>query len=303
MQETPENNKPTISQVPIDIAEIGRRLNAALPDMAARWIVDNADMSLPESQSFAKAPDNPEEHSPQWHQYGIITHSVEFANDLSTVVPEHLERWGLRDSVRAALSVEIDAVAKEQLLQIVALAHDVGKFFTRKPVRGEMGQTFSFPHHEKYSGIVIRGDMRHSLTQWGLTDAQIEYVAACAELHFELGKVRRVAKKTLGYNLAFTESAEFTVAVQEIMAAHPDYALEVGLQFIADSSSKTTVAATGDTDAAIAAQRPVLEAEIAGKGLSPSLINQALQQPVNLTVARGYLRHWADRFAQDQDGR
>lgn len=256
-------------------------------------------MSDPANQSFAIQPDSPMEHAPRWHQYGVITHSVEFGNALRDTVPEYVERWGLTEPVAAALSTEIDGIAKQDLLQITALVHDVGKFTARQVEHDEVtGATdFSFGGHEEHSGSIVRGSLHSTLMELGLTEPQIEYVARCAELHFELGKVRRVSKADGGYTVAFTESPAFASAAQGIMDEHPDYALEIGLQFIADSLSKSEVAATADTDEEIAVQRPALEAELATKGLNPNLINQALQLPVNLKVAEAYLRQWATRFA------
>jgi hypothetical protein len=160
VRDHPGINKPTTPQFSPEVAEIRQLLQAALPDMAAHWISETLDMSVPENRPFAKEPDSPLEHTPQWHQYGIITHSFEFGNDLLVTVPEYLERWGLTEPVQTTLSAEIDTVTKEKLLQITAFVHDVGKFFTRKIVRSESGTNFSFPHHEKHSGTVLRGEMR-----------------------------------------------------------------------------------------------------------------------------------------------
>lgn len=278
----------------IDTVEIMRRLGMMLPALAVDLIKDNLDMSDAANRSFVAAPDDPMEHTPRWHQHGIITHSIKFCQDLQVLVPEYLNTWGVGEEVDAALATEVDGISKERLLRIVALVHDLGKFTARKIKRDESGAvSATFAYHEEHSGRIVRDKLRPELEAWGLTDRQIAYTARCAELHFELGKARLASKATSGYNIEFTKSAAFATAADKIMAEHPEYAVEIGVQFIADSSSKTEVAATADNDAGIEAQRPELEREIAAKGLHPALINQALQQPVNLELAKGFLELWA----------
>jgi hypothetical protein len=251
-------------------------------------------MSDPANRSFAASPDDPAEHAPEWHQYGILTHSEKFGDALAEQIPAYARQWGVADPVDAALAVEIDGLAKRQLLQIVALVHDVGKFTARTVRRRPDGSvSTSFAGHERDSGRIVRNDLAPVLSRSGLGAAHIEYVATCAELHFELGKVRRTAKDAGGYTIAFTGTPAFMAAARHIIDAFPGCALEIGLQFVADSLSKTEIAATAETDAGIAAERRILEEEISVRGLHPKLISQALQQPVNLTVARHYLRLWA----------
>lgn len=292
----PNREQPLVStELSPGISEIEQRLHDALPGIATDLISRSQDMSDPANQSFATSPDNPAEHAPKWHQYGILTHSYEFGSALQTAIPALMERWGLAEPIATALSVEIDGLSKGRLLQLTALVHDVGKFTARRVTHDDKTGTTSasFEDHEEHSGRIIRDELRPTLREWGLTESQIEYVATCAELHFELGKVRRASKAAGGYTVAFTESPTFTTAAQEIIDTHFGYALEIGLQFIADSLSKTEVAATAETDEGIAAERPALEAKLATRGLNPSLINQVLQQPVNMKVAQGFLRQWA----------
>jgi hypothetical protein len=266
-----------------------RQLQESLPTIATDLVTRYQDMSDPANRSFAAAPDDPAEHSPEWHQYGILTHSAIFAGALREQIPEYTRQWDV--AVEVSLAAEIDGMTKGQLLQIAALVHDVGKFTARTVSRSPDGSvTKNFTGHERHSGRIVRNDLAPMLRQWGLGEAQLEYVATCAELHFELGKVRRTAKAAGGYTIAFTETPAFIAAAQQIIDAFPDYALEIGLQFVADSLSKTEVAATAETDAGIAAERRSLEEEIVARGLQPKLIGQALQQPVNLAVARRYLQ-------------
>jgi HD domain len=279
----------------LSVPQIVERLHAALPGIARDLITAHQDMSDPANVSFAAHPDSPREHAPRWHQHGILTHSDRFHDALRTAVPGYLRRWGLAGPAAAALSNEVDGVPKGQLLQIAALLHDVGKFSARTVKRRAPAAppSASFEDHEAHSGRIIRGELRPLLTGWKLRDAHREYLARCAELHFELGKVRRASKSDGGYTMAFARSPAFATAIAPILRGNPGYALEIGVQFIADSLSKTTVAATSETDEEIAAERPALERSLIEQGLDPRLVDQALQQPVNLKVAEGYLRRWA----------
>ncbi len=277
------------------VSEVLRQLSASLPDIATNLVRSRPDAFEPVNQSFAAQPDNPSEHAEMWHQYGILTHSYEFGRVLREDVPGYLREWGVADPVNAALDVEIDGVPKRDLLQVVSLVHDVGKFTARTlkhhPETGAVSMDFT--GHESHSGDIVRGVLSAPLERWGLTESQIEYIATCAALHFELGKVRRASKAYGGYTVAFTTSPVFAAATRQILDENAAFAPEIGLEFIADSLSKVEVAAISQTDEGIAAEEPVLAAELATRNLNPLLLSQARQQPVNLLVARNYLQQWA----------
>ncbi len=272
-------------------------LHATMPAIATELIQSHQDMADPANQSFATDPDNPLEHAPNWHQFGIITHSDKFLDRMHDAVPKYLEEWGLSKVIDIALGEAVNGISKRDLLDVVAYVHDIGKFTSRMVSRDAGGNiATNFMDHEAHSGTLLRTDeLKQKLMQEGLSEAQVEYIAICAELHFELGKIRRVSRENGGYTIAFTESSEFETAALEIMAEYPDVALEIGLEFLADSLSKTDVAAKSDTDEGISQERSELEAQISEMGLNPHLINQALQQPVNVKVAETYLRLWASR--------
>jgi hypothetical protein len=266
-------------------AAIITNLTHEFPHLALTLIQQNQQLSLERREKFAAHPDDPAEHAHSWHEFGIITHSKRFQQYLEKNVPHYLKEWGIAEPVQAVLREEIDGQPKGQLLHIAALLHDIGKFRART-LKG-------FKDHEEYSGKIIRTTVKPLLEAQGLTGNQIEYIASCAELHYELGKVRRAAKKQGNYNIAFTKTPEFRVESKLIQRQHPQFALEIGLCFLADNLSKVDIAPTGTTDEELQAQKPELEAALRKKSLPLSLANVALEVPTNVSAAEEYLKLWA----------
>ena len=317
-----ESNKVELSNN-VEVKRVIESLSENLPEIGRSLIEGSQDMSLQHNIDFALDPDERKHHSKKYHQHGIITHSREFERSMQQEVPNLLDEWGVLEEANKALSDEIDGISKKDLLSIASLLHDTGKFTARKVGSQENGAfTPHFEDHEEHSGDIIRTSLQPILSEQGLTDAQIEYVARCAELHFELGKVRRIAKANKrvgndssvggrvlrdyqemmgGYTMDFAHSSELEDAASEIIDQNPDFALEIGLQFIADGLSKSEVYATGTTDFEIAAQKKQLIQELATKRLDMALINQALQTPINLEVAKVYLGLWRDKYLVDED--
>lgn len=220
-------------------------------------------------------------------------------------MPVLLERWGISEPAAAVLNEAIDGVSKEKLLQIVAEVHDVGKFTARQVTQAPDGSIQAhFTDHEAHSGDIVRNGLKETFYNLGFSEAQIEYVARCAELHFELAKVRRTAKGSdEGFTLDFARSDAGRKAMADIIAAYPDYALEIGLMFIADTLGKAEVYAVIDDNGEehdIAAQKESLERELSSKGLPQSLIGHALQMPANIEIARQYLTIWLDGNSTQQ---
>jgi hypothetical protein len=278
------------------VNDLKSKLKSSLPAIGSQLIEAHVDMSHPANQSFAAHPNDPSEHAPAWHQFGIVEHSIKFQESMEGSVLDYVRAWGLIDSVKEALSKEIDGVSKQELLSITALLHDIGKFTGRKVEDKSDGSTSaSFEDHEAESGRLVRQEPMYSyLETHGLTVNQIEYIAHAAELHFELGKLRRVAKTTeVGYTIKFVDTPECQEAIKQIIEEHPDFALEIGLQFIADAMSKSEEFSSATDDEGIEAERIILVEKLATKGLNKKLVAQALQVPVNLRIAEKYLRTWS----------
>jgi len=282
--------KPEINQI-ID------NLWDALPALASDLIARNQDLSIPKNKRFQENPDDPSEHEPNWHQWGIITHTKYFERFYREEVSRKIKEWDINDAVSEHMNEEIDGVSKEGLLNIAVPLHDLGKFTERtlEEDSGEIKQ--SFKKHEAASGRIIRGELADKMRdEYNLTSAQIEYIARCAELHYELGKVRDKGKKSeFGYTMRFAESDEFREHAKDIMDEYKDFAPEVGLLFLADSLAKTDIRLPVQTDDDIENQDEAIKKTLMERELNPKLIRGVKQLPVNVHVAKHYLQQWAEQ--------
>lgn len=291
-------NRPEIGKKR-ETREIIASLWEKFPVIAKDLIQKSQDLSNERNKNFFENPDDFLEHEPNWHQWGIITHTKMFEKFYRKEIPRYLEQWGVSDKAKQKMSEQIDGINKDQLLNIAIPFHDLGKFTERKLKREEDGSlSTSFKKHEAASGRIIRTpEFAGMLKQeYGLTDAQIEYIARCAELHYELSILRDEAKKSdFGYTLAFAKSNVFRDQAKQLMSQHPDFQLEVGTLFLADSLAKTDVRIEGDNDEQIDSQDALVKETLTQRGLNSKLIKTVKQLPVNRAVAETYLKIWAEQ--------
>ena len=267
--------------------EVSCKLEACLMTLAPTLMAD-----VPENENFSRNPDSVEEHHVDWHQYGIITHTKKVREAYTSELMPLLQSWGLGEKVAAYLSQRTPSGwSRGELLEVSIPVHDLGKF--SRTHYWKDGKAYpDYVGHEALSERIVltQNTVKEILASGGLTPADIAHVAALAGLHFELGKVRDVARSRGGYNLAFSKSVSAREIFDELQARHPEYAPEIGLWYIVDSMGKISLRCDADTDEALSASRPQREAEIASSGLRPTLVNALMQFPVNLHVAREYLQ-------------
>jgi len=267
----------------------------ALPNLARVFILNNHNFSEEDNKKFFDNPDDPLEHKPKYHQWGIITHTKMFDKFYNKEVLEYLEDWEIMDFVMDKMIQKIDGLEKYNLLNIVIPLHDLGKFVARKIKTEDDGSiSYSFEGHEIASGKLIReNDVLSIILRHGyyLTDAQMEYIARCAELHYTLGVVRDRAKKLeMGYSFKFTKSASIFEWTMEIFENYPDFAIEIGILFLADCLAKTDIHIEANSDAEIGAQDLSIKEMIQERGLDARLIGAIKQLPVSVEVAKIYLQ-------------
>ncbi len=276
-----------------DAFEIISSLWQKLPTIAKDLILQTQDISEPRNKIFFDNPDNYLEHEPNWHQWGIITHTKMFEKFYHQEIPAYIEDWGIKEKVDSYMSEEIDGMNKEVLLNMSIPLHDLGKFTMRRLKKEEDGSiSTSFKKHEVESGRIIRSIKFSEMLkkEYNVTAAQIEYIARCAELHYELGIVRDEAKKSkMGYTLIYAQSDEFAERAKQLQEQHTGFGLEVGILFLADSLAKTDIRLNNDTDKDLSAQEQKTKELIVQRGLNPKLIKAVMQLPVNREIAKTYL--------------
>lgn len=258
-----------------------------LEENASRFIKDT-----PENQSFIANPDASIEHKPEWHQFGIITHTRRFADHFESTMQQYLKEWEIDQKINAYLDEKIDGISKKNLLRLSIPFHDVGKLAGRYFKMKDGKPVAHYNGHEKLSEELIRRDglIRQFLTSIGLTDPQIDYVATCAGLHYELGKIRDIPRKTgNGFTIAFAQSQQCKDYCLACMEEHPGFKVEMGVLYLCDSLAKTDIILDVSTDEEIVAKSDDVARMVANLNLHPNLSSAIKQLPVNIVFVRTYM--------------
>jgi hypothetical protein len=271
-----------------------------MTESISRKLLDDLDLiGIPliadtvENENFKRNPDDPCEHEPNWHQFGIITHTRKFAESYRTEARHYFEQWGIYTGISMHMSEQIDGKSKAELLLISIAFHDLGKFARRfKEIDGRLKPDYD-GHEAKSQELILREQrIKKLLEDYALTNAQIEYIARCAGVHYELGKMRSKAKESeMGYSIAFTRSNEFLSACKEITDMFCDLRVEIGVLFLCDSLAKTDIRIAAENDADIGKQNEWIKHTMQYQNLNPALMGAIRQGPVNIAVAKRYLQN------------
>lgn len=264
-----------------------------LPDIASSIIRD-----ITENKTFKMNPDDAKEHAPEWHQYGIITHSNKFVEMMKSKVPEKLLEWGIKDRIDKILDVEIDSVRKRDLLCITGVLHDIGKFARDFKIKdGKIAPDYS--RHEAYSRQLIlgidkfktanqNGTYIHDLLQKGFTKNQINYIATTAGLHYVLGRrIRKPVESANDYSFAYIRSRKCVNVLESIIDEHPDYCIEIGYLFLCDNFSSHEFVISANDDVEI--EQEIIRLGYRNNPVSNALVNAIHNYPVNEKLAYNYL--------------
>ncbi len=272
----------------LSIDEIIEEVNINLEDISRSVLskeIDKETDSLIQQykQQFFAELDSPEQHQPNWHQWGIITHTRNFMKMYDNEVKQYLKAWNRLEAIEEHLLEKIDGISKSKLIYLGILLHDIGKFQKNYSKKLNWRVIYTFNKHEVYSQEIIQNDLYPLLhDHYGLTDKQIEYIAMCAQYHFELGFIREVGKKSkYGYSVAFAKSQKFKDAVLDALPSFEEYKIEVGVLFLADSYAKTDVAFEDGTD------NEILE-DLKSQDLNSKLMHAVKQKPVNIEIVKCY---------------
>lgn len=282
---------------PRDTREITEGLFGRLPEIAKQLTSKYLNQSIESNRRLTQNPDDPAEHQPQWHEWGIVTHTRMVDQYMRDNVPVYLKEWGLDEQVMSHMDERIGDKTKWELMQISTPLHDLGKFAKRQVYHNKRKKLeWSYDEHEQKSGEIVRfpaftGMLRD---EYGLTREQIEYVAQCAERHYELAYIRDKAKTSQeGFTLKFIHGDTFEEPADELMKKFKGYEPELGLYYLADSLAKVEVHIPAETDEDIVAQESVIQDKIQELGLDPKLAGAIRQNPVSVASAKRFLQMWA----------
>lgn len=248
-----------------------------------------------ENNEFGNNPDDPQEHSPQRHEFGIITHSKKSIVHFSRR-NQYIKDKNIKEKIDSKLQETIDGKTKLELLATAFEFHDIGKFLRAMPTsEAQKIGVDPFPGHEKiWEDFAVHDETVQKIINenYHLTPDQLKYVARCIGLHYEFAKVRDAAKKTpWGYNLKFVQSPECEKIFETIKNSNPDYAIEVWLLFLCDSLAKTDITIYGKDDEELTSKFAWVAEKLYKKKLPPELINTVIQKPVSTTLAKKYLEY------------
>lgn len=243
---------------PEDTLNISQDELNQLPSEVLKKLVEEADGI---NAIFSLLNFMPEEHETDWHQFGIIDHSIITVEWLKSIIEKYpvllkLHNKEIVKNINNHFQEKIGDKTKKDLFILSGYLHDIGKFATRKIEINKDGSVkhkkngelkFSFKDHEKKSGEILEKNqnIRNDLMDMGLTEDQIDYLAQCSKLHFELGILRNVAKtwqsensRQKGFCPEFVNSPEFYDGALDIISKHPKYTTEIGIFYLADTLSK-----------------------------------------------------------------
>jgi hypothetical protein len=286
----------------IEMNEIVDKALNDLPELAREIIAQNSDLREDRNWQFFKKPNDPIEHAPKYHQWGIITHTKQMLEFYHDEILAWTDCWGIKDLVEEHMNEEIDGRKKSDLFDLAIVLHDIGKFATRKIIEKGDKNIINFPEHAEASGKIIRspGMVKHFIKKYGLTEVQIEYIARCAELHYKLDYLRKNFKKKEMLRIADFQVPRYRGEVERIMDECNGYELEVGLIYWADTLGKTDIRVDGRTDKEVFENEKEARREIAQRGINKKLVASAMQLPANQALVEGYLKIWAEKEREEQ---
>lgn len=248
---------------------------------------------VPENENFISNPDDVSEHDPTWHQYGIITHSIKALEAFRAEIPLFLNIWECNKWAQTKLDEYIDGKSKRELLEIAILLHDIGKFHRSFKYIYGIGNVPVYENHEEISEKLIldRSKIIWSTlsNEFNLTISQIVYVARCAGLHYELGKIRKKAtKKTGKFSLSYINSPSCVKDLKEVQEQNMDFDFEIGLLFLSDNLAKTSIRISVENDNEIELKTSEIRNIINNSALHASLEYAVKQMPVSIKLVHKY---------------
>lgn len=254
----------------------------------------------PEDYDRNDQPDDAMHNYRTFHEFGNFSHPArvlerwrEFRRGDSEIFA-HLEK-PIVEQLEQHFAAEIDGLSKADLIEIAVFFHDIAKHIS--PLYPDDPRwppsLRNHERHEKIGADFLRTykPVRQLLTEkYGLTQAQIEYVTSCVEHHFELGETRRHrVEQNLPYDYQYTQSEECQQICDQLIAAYPDMAVEIGALFLIDSAGKTTEGHIADSESDYSEYLAKLHQRVLDGEVEARLERALTQLTLNFQVAKVYL--------------
>lgn len=239
-------------------------------------------------------PDAVNQHALPWHQYGIITHSLKFTEALHDQKNrDYLENQGI--NIGNALEEKIDGITKKELLYLVWIVHDIGKFQrTYKNDTPDSG--WSHHWHESKWAEIIENKLSQHLTKYlesyCLTNKHINYITNAVAIHYELWKIRdALQQKWLPYTINSTTTQEYTKQAQKLAGAFPELQIEIWiLPYFDKLATVQNLIPEVTTDEEITANTQQYMNRMREEHIDEMFLPSVQQLPVNLMSSINYLK-------------
>lgn len=183
------------------------------------------------TREFITHLDDVTQHSPKWHQFGILTHTMLTYDYLrqNKIYAELNQVPHIKKIVKQYLDLKIDGLKRQELLKITALLHDIGKFKVR--FYSNEHEQFKFKEHELVSAKIAKQYLKGLLSE-----PQIKYICKVIKHHndpLDLKKQLRKLTDSLNNNLQ-REQKLFQTMIKKMGAE----AVDVLVIFWADKIAK-----------------------------------------------------------------
>ena len=248
--------------------------------------------------SFFSNLDKPDFNQPEWHQWGILTHTEKCIEYMQTEAAKHITSWGIADDISKYLAVKPRGnFTRGQLLEIGFIYHDIGKFASSR--RRGSPDRYNHAYHAKRSYELILDPtlgVAEFLKQRGLNQGEVSYVAEIGRRHMELGKIRLYAQKwglyKRGYSFKYINGKGIDIQMCRLIAGQGDYIMDIGLCYLIDSLAKTDIRFDISTDEeARLVRKKILEQR---SDHYKRFLQLAIQLPLNVALAGRYCRDMVD---------
>ena len=273
-----------------------------LPEIAQRLVKQHLDQHDPWNVAFSSDLDNPKHHKPEWHQWGILTHTAQFLKAYRAECKDLFHTWNMLEKIETYLSDSIGGIPKSELIEIGILFHDLGKFTKRhlsinQTQRYPETPDFSFGLHEAESERLLHEPEIYSWLseELGLSSTQTFYIGRVGALHYELAKIRDRTKYIPGfeYSFAYLDSDAYSKDSLYTWRQHPHFGVEMGVLYLGDTLAKTEFRLSPFPASEDEASSHIWEIvpQLEQKDIDPRHIAAVITQPLSIHASRRYLEH------------